>query len=261
MDAFLATSLGPAFLTGLLGSGHCAAMCAAPMGAVTGTDAAPRLQLAGIPVNTVPGAVSLSLPLAAQAGRIATYALTGALAGAAGSGLNALPNPAITGFAQGLLALGAQVMLILTGLFLVGHTRALGWLESIVTPLWNRLHPLTRRVLPVSRPGAAFAFGALWGWIPCGLSWAMLGVALGAGNAANGALAMLAFGVGTLPVMLAGGVAAQALLPRLKSVAWRCAAGLAVLLMGVAGVVRVASSDHRAADALALCAQVLGFAR
>ena len=48
--------------------------------------------------------------------------------------------------------------------------------------------------------------GALWGWLPCGLVYSVLLTALASGSAPRGALIMLAFGLGTLPNLLAIGL-------------------------------------------------------
>jgi hypothetical protein len=45
----------------------------------------------------------------------------------------------------------------------------------------------------------------IWGFTPCALIYSVLPVALLAGSAMDGALVMLAFGVGTLPNLLAAG--------------------------------------------------------
>jgi hypothetical protein len=45
----------------------------------------------------------------------------------------------------------------------------------------------------------------VWGFTPCALIYGVLPVALLSGSAGNGALVMLAFGMGTLPNLLAAG--------------------------------------------------------
>ena len=81
-------------------------------------------------------------------------------------------------------------------------------------------------VLPV----AMLAAGLAWGWLPCAMVYAALAAAAFSGGAAGGALAMLAFGLGTLPFLLGAGWLAS----RLRS--WRRAAGAAVLGFGVYGL-------------------------
>ena len=61
-----------------------------------------------------------------------------------------------------------------------------------------------------SRPGGGFLLGAALGFLPCGLLYAAIAAAAAAGSAAAGALAMVAFGCGTVPGLVAVGVAGQA---------------------------------------------------
>jgi sulfite exporter TauE/SafE len=52
------------------------------------------------------------------------------------------------------------------------------------------------------RRGAAAGARLFWGWLPCGLSTTLLAAAWLQASALHGALLMLAFGLGTLPLML-----------------------------------------------------------
>ena len=88
------------------------------------------------------------------------------------------------------------------GLYLMGVTRVLAFVERAGQGLWRRIQPLTRRFLPVRRAAQAFPLGLLWGWLPCGMVYSALAVALTSGSAWHGAGLMLAFGLGTLPTLL-----------------------------------------------------------
>lgn len=251
MDALDAATLVPALLTGLLGSTHCAVMCAAPMASMT---AAPRL--ANIPVVVEGGGAEVThFPAHAwsQAGRVASYSVAGFVAGGFAASLGTLLAPTSVEAAGRLAAFLAQTILLATGLYLSGWTVALNWLERVAQPIWHRLQPLAGRVVPPSSPSAAFAFGALWGWVPCGLSWSMVIVALGSGSSLSGAGIMLAFGLGTLPVMLGSGTLAAWLASRARDPRWRLGAGLLVIVLAVAGMMRTATSGAGLADALRLC--------
>lgn len=178
----------------------------------------------------------LSLLLSYNFGRIASYGFAGALAGALGGGLDAASS-ALTGqlpLRIGL-ALAANLMLILLGIYLMGATRSLLWVEGLGSGLWRRLQPLTRSFLPARTPGQAFPLGLLWGWLPCGLVYSALISALTTGSAWRGAGMMLAFGLGTLPVLLAAGALATQLKSLLARPMVRRLAGLAVLLIGFQG--------------------------
>jgi sulfite exporter TauE/SafE len=68
--------------------------------------------------------------------------------------------------------------------------------------LWRRVAPFGRRLLPVSTLPRAFAFGMVWGWMPCGLVYTVLLVATLQQSAQAGAATMAVFGLGTAPAML-----------------------------------------------------------
>jgi hypothetical protein len=258
MDVLANTLLAP-FVTGMMGSAHCAAMCAAPMGAVLAPPPSPAQ---GRPAVALPAALAvpqeMAMTLAAQTGRVASYTAGGALAGAAGAALLVLPGAAATSAVQTLLALAAQAILLATGFHLLGHLAALAWLERLVAPVWAHIRPWALRVLPVRSAGAAFVFGALWGWIPCGLSWAMLAMALGSGSMLEGAMTMAAFGFGTLPAMwLASSGLAQWMGGRARS-RWRTMAGVIVIGLGLLGMARVGMSERGVAQLLRLCTPWMG---
>ena len=47
-------------------------------------------------------------------------------------------------------------------------------LEAAGTLVWNRMRPLTRHFLPADTFARALGLGALWGWLPCGMVYAVL---------------------------------------------------------------------------------------
>ena len=111
-----------------------------------------------------------------------------------------------------LRALSA-LALLLAALVAFGRLRDPG--SAIGGKLWRRLAPLGRRLLPVSTLPRAFAFGMVWGWMPCGFVYSVLLVATLQLDAVRGAMTMAAFGLGTAPAMLITALGAQ----RLKGVA------------------------------------------
>ena len=171
--------LPAALVAGLVGSVHCFGMCGGIAGALG-----------------MAGGGRLSLAVSYSAGRIASYALAGALIGAIGGGLAG---------AAGLgpwLRLIMALVLILLGLQVALNLKLLAPLEAAGAGLWRKLAPVARRFIPPRHAGQALALGALWGWLPCGLVYGMLAAAAGAGSAANGALFMAVFGLGTAPAMI-----------------------------------------------------------
>jgi sulfite exporter TauE/SafE len=111
--------------------------------------------------------------------------------------------------------------------------------EAAGRPVWRRIEPIARRMLPIESTAKALGAGLAWGWVPCGLVYSMLVLAAASGSAAEGALVMAAFGLGTLPNLLAAGLAAQRLLA-IRRVPWiRRAAGAAIVALGVFGIARL----------------------
>jgi hypothetical protein len=161
-----------------------------------------------------------------NAGRISTYAVAGALAGTVGGAAYAaaaLP-------AQAAWQVAASVLLILVGLHLAGASSLLGALEPLGAPLWRRVQPRAARLLHAPTPLRAYAAGLAWGWLPCAMVYAALLAAAAAGDPLRGAVAMAAFGAGTLPFLLAAGWLAT----RLR--AWRYTAAVAIAGFGVYGL-------------------------
>ncbi len=90
--------------------------------------------------------------------------------------------------------------------------------------------------MPVRNLGQAVLAGALWGWLPCGLVYSVLVMALSAGGAVKGAMLLLAFGLGTLPNLLLMGWAAETLRSFTRQVWVKRGAGFLVVAMGCWGL-------------------------
>jgi len=128
--------------------------------------------------------------------------------------------------------------MFLLGLYLAGLWNALSKLETVGASLWKYIEPLSRRFIPVNTVQRALPLGFLWGWLPCGLVYTVLIMALSAGGAVEGALLMLAFGLGTLPNLLAMGVIATRLTKWTRNPKIRLFAGLLVIIMAVLTLLR-----------------------
>ncbi|MBD9370193.1 sulfite exporter TauE/SafE family protein [Xanthomonas sp. XNM01] len=172
-----------AALAGLLGGVHCAAMCG---GIATGFSAMSR-------------GGGLAVALQANLGRVGGYVLAGALVGGFGGGLLQLAR--LETLALGL-RMATGLVLVLVALRLLDRSGRLNVLGKPGTRAWRWLQPLQRRLLPADTAWRRLALGALWGWLPCGLSVSLLTAAWLQASARDGALTMAAFGLGTLPVML-----------------------------------------------------------
>lgn len=212
-------SLLAALVVGLLGGVHCVGMCGGIVGALS----------LGLPAQRQGWRGSLPLQLAYNLGRLASYAVAGALVGGVTAVAGHLLD--IRVWQQVLLGL-AGGFLILLGLYLAGWWGVLRRVEAVGGRLWRRIEPAGRRLLPVRHVWQALLLGALWGWLPCGLVYSVLIWAMAAGSAGQGALLMLAFGLGTLPNLLAMGLFAQHLRRFVARPGVRRAAGLLVMAFG-----------------------------
>lgn len=259
-----AINLLPVFVVGLAGSVHCVGMCGGIVGALTaagakpGTPARARPQQRIIPIAAIPisavataagsaGDVAAAAPrahagaalrvLAYNAGRIGSYMAAGALAGGLAGGAASLAR---IGYAQTAGYWAANLMLIALGLYLMGAWRGLDRLEALGGALWRRVQPLLQPLLPMDSAARALALGGLWGWVPCAMVYSVLLTAMLSGSAAGGAAVMLAFGLGTLPMLLALGLLGARLRRLLQQGPARIACGLLVLGFGVLGLLRAA---------------------
>jgi sulfite exporter TauE/SafE len=229
----------PLFLVGLLGSVHCAGMCGGIVGALSLSGAASERKVAPARAVRISSRSATRWPdlLAYNAGRIASYAAAGGLAGAAGQGAGTLAGlPALQGGAYWL----ANLMLVALGLHLMGAWRGLARMEQGGQWLWRRVRPLLVRLGPPAGPLRMLAAGALWGWLPCGMVYSALVTAMLSGSALAGGATMLAFGLGTLPMLLALGLVGAGVRAWLRVRAVRVAGAALVLGFGVAGLARAA---------------------
>lgn len=221
MPALVAT----AFVVGLLGGVHCMAMCG-------GVVAALGLRRPGA---GAPGGGVLR-QLAYNGGRLTTYAALGGVAGALGAlGLRAPDARPV----QVALLVAANAIVVLLGLSVAGFARAARFLERAGSLVWRGVRRLGGRIAPADSAAGAVAAGLVWGLLPCGLVYGVLATAVAAGSAARGALVMAAFGAGTLPNLLAAGLAAETLRRLVRGPRVRLAAGAAIVLIGLIGLARV----------------------
>jgi hypothetical protein len=237
-----------AFLVGLLGGVHCAAMCGGIVAALN--LPARRAVLSAAGGGTITGGVFGQLPMHAAygTGRIASYAAAGAIAGGVG-GVATLADTVMP--LQIALALVANALVVLLGVYLAGAGSGVARLEAIGSALWRRVAPLGKRFLPVDTPARAIGAGAVWGWLPCGLVYSVLALALVSGDALRGATVMLAFGLGTAPNLLVAGLALERFRSRLARPRVRLAAGLAVAALGVWGAIRTPGLIERVREGIA----------
>ncbi len=207
-------TIGAALLLGLAASGHCLVMCggiSAALGIATARDAngrpRPRL-LVGY-----------------QLGRVASYTLAGLLLGGVFGGLLGLLDTDNLRRGLRVLATGA---LLLGALVAFGSVREIGF--GAGRRLWSHIAPLGSRLLPVTTLPRSFAFGMVWGFMPCGFVYTVLLIATVQLDATRSALTMAAFGLGTLPAMSLAAFGAQRFAGFSTRPAARRVAGSALLL-------------------------------
>lgn len=222
-----------ALLMGLFGGAHCFAMCGG---------------LSSLLCGGAPGG-SARFPLAYNAGRIGSYTLVGLLAGALGSVQFGLP----TDVGRYALRGAAAICMLTVGLHLLGLPSFVKVLESAGLPLWRRVAPLAGRLLPLRSSWHALAAGGLWGLMPCGLLYGAFALAASADSPAAGALTMAAFGLGTLPVMLAIGLVARRVASAFARTWVRRAAGGLVFAFGLWSVIGLAGQVGQPKSLHACC--------
>lgn len=191
-----------AFIIGLLGSGHCIAMCGGITTMLTSAVSPTKKHNAQIiPVNgnTSPlhNSSKASLIICYNIGRIASYSLIGAIVGFTGS--IAAKN---VGLPLAGLRMFSAVFVILLGLYLGQWLMWLNRIEALGKKLWQYISPLASKAIPVDSPIKALCLGTIWGWLPCGLVYSTLTWALASSSLTMGAGIMFFFGLGTLPALL-----------------------------------------------------------
>lgn len=214
-----------AFLIGLFGTLHCVGMCGSIIGVLT-------LSLPREIRQRPPGLMSYLLLY--SAGRLLSYTLAGALAGGLGGGLLYRISPQS---GHQVLLLIATALMLAVGFYLAGWFPKLAYMERLGAPVWQRLEPLGRRLLPVKSPLQAILYGMIWGWLPCGLVYSALFIALAHGNFFTGGVFMFLFGLGTLPAVVGTGIFADQLLRWARNPKIRMYAGMILILLALWGFI------------------------
>lgn len=203
-----------AFVIGLVGAGHCMGMCGGIASMLSIGQSQP----------------SKLIPLFYNLGRLTSYAIIGALVGGAVSSISEvgqLNNVLVW------LRIAAAIFMILLACYIGRWWHGLVYIEKLGQTLWKFISPAGHSLLPLKSPVHAIPFGFVWGWLPCGLVYSTLSWSAVSGSAANGALVMLAFGLGTLPAMLLVGHSANFLNKLQNNVIFRHIVALALLTYGI----------------------------
>jgi uncharacterized protein len=226
----LISNLVLAFVTGLISSfGHCLGMCGGIVAIYSARQ--PVLNKTGNNRPSLLTRIGALTPV--HIGRIMTYTFLGALIGLAGSLLDQFSG--LVGW-QGIFSIFVGLAMVAVSLSLMG----------ILPPIEVALASIRGGASPMKRMRALFGkrsfwanwgLGILWGFLPCGLVFAMLVVAARTQTLWGGALTMLAFGLGTVPTLLGFGLAANILSPQIRG-RLQFYAGILILLFAIQTILR-----------------------
>jgi len=211
----LAGEMLAALTLGLLSAPHCIAMCGGLMSAFS------------LSPSAASSATRTSVVVHYSLGRLSGYMILGAIAGLLGLALS-MSGSIVPMMLRSL----AGVMLILLGLYTLGSTRILRRLESSGYGLWQSLMNSVGRI-DLSQGRQQFVAGILWGWLPCGVVYSVLAMAMATGHPLSSSLVMLSFGVGTLPAVAGTGFAAGGFINWLKHRYTRLVVGVSLIGFGI----------------------------
>jgi len=211
-----------ALLIGMLGGTHCVGMCGGIVTALT-------IGLSNQKRND--GRRFFIFQLSYNIGRILTYTITGALVASIGA---VSEHYGFGMQVRKILTLTAASVMIFLGLYLTGWWKtAILKIENIGSVLWRMIEPLAKKFIPIRSISHALIAGILWGWLPCGLVYSALFLAMSANSILQGALIMWSFGVGTLPVLLGLGYVSTNFIAHLQKQWVRTTAGTIIFCFGI----------------------------
>lgn len=186
---------GMMFVIGLITSVHCVAMC----GGINLSQCIPQNK----PRASTSRISALRPTLLYNLGRVISYTIVGFIVGGLGSVIT------FSSAAQGLLKLTAGVFMVIMGVNMLG---TFPWLRKL-TPRMPRV--FSRGInAETSQNNSPLIVGLLNGLMPCGPLQAMQIYALSTGNPVAGALSMLLFSLGTVPLMFGLGALSSVLSKR-----------------------------------------------
>ncbi len=202
---------GMLFMIGLFTSIHCVAMCGGihlsqcmQNGAKPGVCAANR-------------AASLKPSLLYNLGRILSYTLIGALIGLLGMAIS------FSSSIKGLIQVLAGVFMIVMGLNMLQLFPGLRLLQ------FRLPQGIGHKIYALKEGKGPFVIGLLNGLMPCGPLQAMQLYALSSGSPIKGALAMLFFGLGTMPLLFGLGLLSTVLSRKFTKKVMTAGAALVVI--------------------------------
>lgn len=233
------------FVGGLLGSSHCLGMCGG-FAIMIGANAKTAGQ-------------AWRAQLLYSSGRIFTYTVLGAIAGFVGM--------RIGDWSLNLVNLSAILCLVAGSFLLVQGLKAAGvriWATRRVAATSPCLFPpLLRSFLQSNSQFAVVLAGMMTGFLPCGLLYGFLALATASQDLIAGSAIMLAFGLGTIPLLAFAGVGGRLLSAMARLRLLRAAAWCVVLTGGLTlyrGATMFSMSPAQARAHCPLCTTVHGSA-
>ncbi len=176
-------SYGMLFVVGLLTSVHCIAMC----GGI-------NLSQCLVPRENGTFTADWRPSFQYNLGRVLSYTIIGGIVGGLGSVIQ------FTGSARGLIAILAGLFMMIMGINMLG---IFPFLRKVQVRLPSGLR---QKLLGKNKSRGPLVIGILNGLMPCGPLQAMQLYALGSGSVLSGALSMLFFSLGTVPLMFGFGL-------------------------------------------------------
>ena len=221
------------FMAGILGTAHCLGMCG-PFALAIGGGA-----------QNWPRAIGRQA--AYTAGRVFTYVTLGSIAGFCGARLVEI-SPSIV-YLPAVLAIFAGGLLMYQGLLATGimPRRLVGPADASCVAAG-----LFKHFLRPSNSSGVFLAGLFTGFLPCGLLYGMLALAMSTHSVLWGGLTMAVFGLGTAPGMILAGVGGRLLHVATRRRLFACAAWCLVLT-GAVSILRGASFISAGAKPTAGC--------
>jgi uncharacterized protein len=203
------------FMLGAVGTAHCLGMCGPLIIAFPGSSG------------------KFTAHLFYHLGRVCTYVLIGAAMGAAGmvlSGLTVFQDRPVLVRGLAAIQMAAAGCLAWLGLIRLGWLAEPRWLLAITPERIPGFGKVLASSAPRRWPAAFFIVGSIFGTLPCSLSYGAFAQAFAAGSAAGGALAALAFGLGTTPGLLLLGTGVTAFARRRRAL-FDLLAGVLMIIM------------------------------
>ncbi|MEI6579856.1 MAG: sulfite exporter TauE/SafE family protein [Eubacteriales bacterium] len=204
---------GTLFFIGLLTSVHCVAMC----GGINLSQCVPHAAESGSNGSKF---ANLRPSILYNLGRVISYTVVGGIVGALGSVVS------FSGAAKGIVAIIAGIFMVIMGLNMLN-----------IFPWLRRFNPrmpkfFAKKINEQKKSNSPLYVGLLNGLMPCGPLQAMQLYALSTGSPVKGALSMMVFSLGTVPLMFGLG-ALSSVLSKKFTVKMMTASAVLVLLLGV----------------------------